>query len=65
MQTDLKQQVHQLVDQLPSEATIDDLLRELYELKALQRAQADIAAGRVVPHHQAREYVNKLRRKQL
>jgi hypothetical protein len=33
-----KEQAHKLIDELPAEATLEDLLRELSEWQAIQRA---------------------------
>ena len=42
-----KQVAHQLIDQLPDDATYDDMMRELYERQAIERGLADSDAGRV------------------
>ena len=54
MQAFLKEQVHELVDQLPDDATIEDLMHELYELRSVERGLADRAAGRLTPHDEAK-----------
>jgi len=41
-----KQVAHQLIDQLPDDATYDDMMRELYERQAIERGIADSDAGR-------------------
>ena len=46
-QTSVKQQAHELIDKLPDTATIDDIMRELYEHQAIQRGLADSDADRV------------------
>ena len=51
-----KQVAHQLIDQLPDDATYDDMMRELYERQAIQRglAHSDPARGHAfetVPPH--------------
>lgn len=43
----VKQQLHEIVDQLPDNATYDDMMRELYERQAIERGIADADAGRV------------------
>lgn len=50
MEATLKEQVHELVNQLPDSATIEDLMQELYELRSVERGLADRAAGRLTPH---------------
>ncbi len=54
METMWKEQAHKLIDELPAEATLDDLLRELADWQALQRGLADQEAGRLVPHEEAK-----------
>ena len=41
-----KQVAHHLIDQLPEDATYDDMMRELYERQAIERGLADSDAGR-------------------
>ncbi len=57
METAFKQHVHTLVDNLPAEATVEDLMRELHELRSLERAFADIQAGRLTPHDEAKRII--------
>jgi len=45
--TNLKQVAHGLIDQLPDEATWDDLMRRIYERQAIERGLADSDADRV------------------
>ena len=63
MLTELKEQVHQLVNELPANATIDDLMHELYELRSIERAMADAQAGRLTPHEEARRIVSQGRKR--
>lgn len=46
MQT-VKQIVHDIADQLPEQATLDDVMYTLYVRQKLERAREDIKAGRV------------------
>lgn len=55
MEAALKEQAHQLLDRLPADATFEDLMHELYELRSLERARADVAAGRLTPHEEAKQ----------
>lgn len=41
-----KQEAHRLVDQLPQDATWDDLMHEIYVREAIERGLADSKAGR-------------------
>ena len=57
METPWKEQAHKLIDELPAEATLADLMGELAEWQAIERALADRAAGRLVPHEEARALI--------
>jgi predicted transcriptional regulator len=46
----LKQRVLEVMDQLPPNATVEDLMERLYFLAKVERREADAEAGRVVPH---------------
>lgn len=54
-----KQEVAQLLTQLPDDATLEDIQYHLYVLEKIQRGRADIAAGRSYTHEQARERLAK------
>ncbi len=45
---DLRQQVHQIADQLPPEATWDDVRYQVELRASIERGLADIKAGRVM-----------------
>ena len=45
--TNIKEAAFRLVDQLPDDATWDDLMRKAYEQKAIEVGLADSEAGRV------------------
>jgi predicted transcriptional regulator len=57
-----KQAVRALLDRLPDDCSVDDVLYHLYVLQAVERGQADVAAGRTIPHA---EVDDALRRKWL
>ena len=57
MEALIKSQVHTLVDELPADSTVEDLMRELHELRSIEKALADIAAGHLTPHDEARQLV--------
>ncbi len=57
-----KQTVRALLDRLPDDCSVEDVLYHLYVLQAVQRGQADAAAGRTIPHN---EVEAALRRKWL
>lgn len=50
-----KQEVAQLLMQLPDDATLEDIQYHLYVLEKIQRGRVDIAAGRSYTSEQARE----------
>ena len=45
--TNIKEAAYRLVDQLPEDATWDDLMRKAYEQQAIEFGLADSEAGRV------------------
>ena len=53
-QPNAKQDVTQLLSQLPDDATLEDIQYHLYVLEKIQRGRADAAAGRVHTREQAR-----------
>jgi predicted transcriptional regulator len=57
-----KDTVRSLLERLPDDCTIEDVLYHLYVLQEVERGRADIAAGRVIPHAQV---ADELRRKWL
>lgn len=57
-----KDAVRALLDRLPENCSLDDVQYHLYVLQALARGEADIAAGRTVPHEQVEA---EMRRKWL
>ena len=57
-----KQAVRALLDRLPDDCSVEDVLYHLYVLRAVERGQEDVAAGRVISHE---EVENAMRRKWL
>ena len=45
--TNIKEAAYRLVEQLPDDATWDDLMRKAYEQQAIESGLADSDAGRV------------------
>jgi predicted transcriptional regulator len=45
-----KQAVRALLDRLPDDCSVDDVLYHLYVLQAVERGQAEVAAGRTMAH---------------
>jgi len=46
---DIKQAAHQLIDQLPTDATWDDVVYRLVERREIELGLADSDAGRTTP----------------
>ena len=57
-----KETVRAILDQLPPDCSVEDVLYHLYVVHAVERGQADAAAGRTIPHD---EVVRTLRKKWL
>lgn len=57
-----KEAVRALLDRLPDDCSVEDVLYHLYVLQAVERGQADAAAGRTISHE---EVDTALRRKWL
>jgi len=55
-----KQTVREVLDRLPDDCTLEDVLYHLYVVQEVERGLADISAGRVRPHE---EVVREFRRK--
>lgn len=50
-----KQEVAQLLTQLPDDATLEDIQYHVYVLEKVRRGRADVAEGRSYSTDQARE----------
>jgi predicted transcriptional regulator len=62
MTVETKETVRALLDRLPDDCSVEDVLYHLYVLQAIERGQADVAAGRIIPQE---EVDSALRRKWL
>ena len=54
-----KQDVRELLDQLPDDSTIEDIQYHLYVLEKIHRGQEDIRDGRHCSHEQAKERLSR------
>lgn len=54
-----KQAVRDLLDRLPDDCSLDDVLYHLYVVQAIQKGVADADAGRVIPHDEVAEALRK------
>jgi predicted transcriptional regulator len=57
-----KETVRALLDRLPDDCSLDDVLYHLYVIQAIEEGQADSKAGRTMSHEEVAE---ALRRKWL
>jgi len=57
-----KETVKAVLDRLPDDCSLDDVLYHLYVVQAVARGQADVEAGRTLSHEQV---AGELRRKWL
>ncbi len=54
-----KQTVRELLDRLPDDCTIEDVLYHLYVVQEIERGVADADAGRIIPHEQVAAELRK------
>jgi len=59
---DTKEAVRALLDRLPDDCSVEDVLYHLYVLQVIERGQAEAAAGQTIPHE---EVEHALRQKWL
>jgi hypothetical protein len=52
IQLTTKKTVRAILDRLPDECSIDDVLYQRYVVQAVARGDADVAAGRTMSHEQ-------------
>lgn len=57
-----KDTVRALLDRLPDDCSLDDVLYHLYVVQTVARGEADATAGRTIPHEQVEA---EMRRKWL
>ena len=54
-----KQTVRELLDRLPDDCSLDDVLYHLYVVRSIQKGLADADVGRVVPHTEVAEALRR------
>ncbi len=54
-----KQTVRELLDKLPDDCTLDDVLYHIYVLRRVLRGLADADSGDVVPHELVEQELRK------
>jgi hypothetical protein len=55
-----KDTVRDLLDKLPDDCTLEDVLYHLYVVQTVEQGLEDVEAGRTIPHEQVAE---RMRRK--
>lgn len=55
-----KEKVREVLDRLPDDCSMDDVLYHLYVVQQIEHGSADVEAGRTIPHE---EVVEDLRRR--
>ena len=58
----IREQLHNIANNLPEEATWEEVLDSVLVCQAVARGMADIAAGRTIPADQVKEYLAQRRR---
>jgi len=48
-----------LLDGLPDDCSLDDVLYHLYVAQAVAQGRADVEAGRTIPHEQVAEEIRR------
>ena len=51
--------VQNLLDQLPDDCTLEDVLYHLYVIEKVQKGMAELDAGRGIPHEQVAEEMRR------
>jgi predicted transcriptional regulator len=59
---EVKQAVRELLEKLPDDCTLEDVLYHVYVLQRISQGLAEADAGRLIPHEQVQE---ELRRRWL
>jgi predicted transcriptional regulator len=54
-----KETVRELLDRLPDDCSLDDILYHLYVVQAIEKGLADVEAGRTIPHEEVRERLRR------
>lgn len=45
-----KDTVREILDRLPEDCSLEDVIYQLHVVQSIQRGLADVEAGRVIPH---------------
>lgn len=55
----VKETAKRVIDSLPDEASIDDIMHALYILAKVEHGEREIREGRGIPHEQVKERLRK------
>jgi predicted transcriptional regulator len=55
----VKQQVMKMIESLPDEITVDDIMAELYFKMQVDAGLKELDEGKGIPHEEARERLSK------
>jgi len=55
----VKQTVRDLLDQMPDDCTLEDVLYHLYVIEKVQKGMAELDAGKGIPHDQVAEEMRR------
>ena len=55
----VKQTVRDLLDQMPDDCTLEDVLYHLYVIEKVQKGMAELDAGKGIPHEQVAEEMRR------
>lgn len=59
MRTVVKEEVIQLIEKMPDDCTVEDILYELYLKQKVDKGLQDIKEGRVVKHEEVKQRMAK------
>lgn len=59
MATAVKEQAKKIIDNLPDDTTIDDVMHALYVQTKLERAEKSIQDGKGISHEEAKKRLQK------
>jgi len=54
-----KEQVQQILEELPESASLEDIQYHIYVRQKIQQGLEDVEAGRVVPHEEVEKRLSK------
>ncbi len=59
MSTNVKQQAIEVIERLPQDASIEEVMEELYFLTKVRRGLSQIEAGQVVSHEEVKRRLGR------